>query len=369
MAALDWASTPAQFVGIQAFLDAIDGDGRPSFHFNHTLIPHVPLVYLPSGRRHVGYYRPRGLVTRTKWSVNQDRIDRDYQLFLLQVGYFDTMVGEVVERLKRHGLFDSSLLVITADHGASYQPRRPRRRLVEGNAAEIVPIPLFIKAPFQQEGVVDLRPIQSIDVLPTIADLYGLQIPWKMDGISAADSSWPQDRPIESMTTWSDPWVPHEFALEDLDSRYDISARWLSLFGSGYGPRFWAFGPYAHLIGTRPSSRQIRSVDWLAANLKIPAEALQLEPDADFLPAFLDGDLRASRKLEADSFLAIAINDVIRAVVLVDRASARRQRLKWQAIVPEESFQAGENRVRVFLLRERDNKLKLLEAPVHLWPS
>ena len=82
------------------FLDAIDADSNPSFHFKHTLVPHVPFVLLPSGRRHVSYYRPRGLATKTRWSNDQDRIDRDYQLFLLQVGYVDTMVGELVERLR-----------------------------------------------------------------------------------------------------------------------------------------------------------------------------------------------------------------------------------------------------------------------------
>ncbi len=308
------------------FLDAIDADSNPSFHFKHTLVPHVPFVLLPSGRRHVSYYRPRGLATKTRWSNDQDRIDRDYQLFLLQVGYVDTMVGELVERLQSHNLFDSSLIVITADHGASIKAGQPRRRLVPTNASEILPVPLLIKAPYQVEGVVDRRTIQTIDVLPTIADLYGLQIPWKMDGISAADPAWPQDKPIRAISTLTKPWVRHDFVLTELDSRYDLLARWLNLFGSGYGPEFWAFGPYSDLIGVRPKTRRPTSAKRLTATLNMPAEALHLEAGADFVPAFLEGELHSTRRLDSNSFLAIAVNDVIRAVVPADRASARQKK-------------------------------------------
>lgn len=357
---------PARF---RAFLDAIDANNSPSLYFNHTLLPHVPFIYLPSGRNHVSYFRPRGLATRTKWSTDQDRIDRDYQLFLLQLGLVDTLIGELVERLEIHDLFDSSLIVITADHGASIRAGEPRRRLVRTNASEILPVPLLIKAPYQAQGVVDLRPIQTIDVLPTIADLYGLQIPWEMEGTSAAESAWPQNRPIRATSTWVDPWEEYDFALQDFDSRFDLLDHWQNLFGSGYGPEIWAFGPYNDLIGTQPKKRHTKPAKGLTANLKMPEQALRLAPETSFVPAFLEGQLRSSRPLDPDSYLAIGVNNVIRAVVPVDRASARRHKLEWWAVVPEESFQPGQNRVRVFLLRERKNHVKFMEASVQCEPS
>jgi hypothetical protein len=308
------------------------------------------------------------LATRSRWSYDQDSIDRDYQLFLLQLGLVDTLIGELVERLKSHDLFDSCVLVITADHGASIWAGQPRRRLMQSNASEILPVPLLIKAPFQAEGVVDRRPIRTIDILPTIADLYGLQIPWEMDGISAADSAWPENEPIQATSTWFKTWVEFDFALEDLDSRYDLLAHWLNQFGSGYGSEFWAFGPYSDLIGTQPKKRQAKPAMWLTATLNMPEAALKLEADRDFVPAFLEGELRSTRPLEVSSYLAIGVNDVIRAVVPVDHTSARRNRLKWWAVVPEESFQSGENRVRIFLLRESDDRVKMVEAAVQFEP-
>jgi hypothetical protein len=42
----------------------------------------------------------------------------------------------------------------------------------------------MIKAPHQEQGVVDDRLAQTIDVLPTVADILGVHIPWKVDGKS-----------------------------------------------------------------------------------------------------------------------------------------------------------------------------------------
>ena len=50
---------------------------------------------------------------------------------------------------------------------------------------DMLPVPLFIKAPGQRQGrtVADAH-LQTIDILPTIADLLGVEIPWRVDGHS-----------------------------------------------------------------------------------------------------------------------------------------------------------------------------------------
>ena len=346
----------------ERFLESIESDGKPGLFFTHSLLPHIPYSYFPSGRRYNYMERPLGMKNVRWWSADQERIDRDYQLFLLQLGYVDTLVGKLIDRLKRLDLYDASLLVITADHGASFTANLTRRRLQRVSAAEILPVPLFIKTPYQDRGVVDRRPIQTIDVLPTVADLLDLQIPWEMDGLSAVDSDWPIERPIRAVTALHRKWRQHEFSLEELETRYDLLRRRLDLYGSGYGREFWALGRFAGLIGDRPKKRDIKSAEWLAATLNIPTEALSLEADSNSGPAFLQGEIRSTRTLETECYLAIGVNGVIRAVVPVDRLHASKRRRTWSAVVPEESFQPGENRIRVFLLRERNRGVKLLEA-------
>ena len=56
---------------------------------------------------------------------------------------------------------------------------------------EIMWSPFIMKAPGQTEARVDDANVQSIDVLPTLASLIGVEIPWQVDGldVTSADLS------------------------------------------------------------------------------------------------------------------------------------------------------------------------------------
>ena len=75
--------------------------------------------------------------------------------------------------------------MVAADHGVAFPKRRERRRLNRDTAAEIAPIPLFIKAPGQKKGEVDDAWVETIDIVPTIFDVLDLDPKVKMDGKSA----------------------------------------------------------------------------------------------------------------------------------------------------------------------------------------
>src|SRR5690606_24984891 len=57
----------------------------------------------------------------------------------------------------------------------------------EGRVAEIAYVPLLVKAPGQTTGSVDDRNVQGVDLLPTLADLVGVEIPWEVDGRPACE--------------------------------------------------------------------------------------------------------------------------------------------------------------------------------------
>jgi hypothetical protein len=46
---------------------------------------------------------------------------------------------------------------------------------------------LFIKAPNQSAGVVSDAPIEGVDILPTLADMLDIEVPWPVDGSSVLD--------------------------------------------------------------------------------------------------------------------------------------------------------------------------------------
>ncbi len=59
---------------------------------------------------------------------------------------------------------------------------RPGRR-----SQDIADTPLLIKRPFQHTGRISDRHVRTMDILPTIADVLGIRMPWRVDGVSIFD--------------------------------------------------------------------------------------------------------------------------------------------------------------------------------------
>ena len=97
----------------------------------HALLPHGPWVYLPSGQRS----RPDGPELLPGMQTVPGFYD-DYltshneQRYLLQLGFVDRLLGRLVARLKSQGMYDDTLIVVTADHGFAWQVGVPTRRSV-----------------------------------------------------------------------------------------------------------------------------------------------------------------------------------------------------------------------------------------------
>ena len=161
---------PARF---HQWVGAIRKRQEPSFYFQHALFPHEPWIYLPSGRQS----RPAGNdpvegINRVPGFDDPDLSVHNHLRHLLQVGYTDHLVGELLGRLRRTGQLRDALVIVTADHGYSFQVGVPSRRfLSESNVEEIAPVPFFVKAPGQTEGHVDESLVRNVDVVATIADL------------------------------------------------------------------------------------------------------------------------------------------------------------------------------------------------------
>ena len=94
-------------------------------------------------------------------------------------------------------MLDKTMLVVTSDHGISFETgghRRAAPKLDDINRNEVLPVPLFMKFPGQAAGKVDRRDAQITDVLPTIADSLGVHLPadWKFEGHSLLASPSPR---------------------------------------------------------------------------------------------------------------------------------------------------------------------------------
>jgi arylsulfatase A-like enzyme len=116
------------------------------------------------------------------------------------VEYLDDNVGSFIEWLKRAGLYEKSLIVISADHGESFSHGYGAHggpMLYE----DIIRVPLMIKEPKQTEGKRLETLSEQIDLMPTILELAGVPIEGEIEGKSLAPVLLGKkiERPIFSM--------------------------------------------------------------------------------------------------------------------------------------------------------------------------
>ena len=169
------------------FLAALEPSEGPSLHYLHIVLPHEPWRFFPDGTEYRSPSRdPRGDpagIWLDEWPARLGRLR-----FELQARYTDRLVGQFLDRLQETALWDEAVIVVAADHGAAFTPGEGRRVLTEDNAHEIMWSNLFIRAPGLASGATDVA-IETFDVLPTVAELLGTEVPWPVEGTSvlAAD--------------------------------------------------------------------------------------------------------------------------------------------------------------------------------------
>lgn len=164
---------------------APSGD-RPRFDFLHVLLPHQPWRFLPDGSTYEAPNPPTGAPFVSVWG-DQHAADVARLRHTLQLQYADRSLGAVLDRLHELGTYDESLIVVTADHGVAFTQDSAMRGVSADNYEEILWTPLLVKAPGQAEGEVDDVPMQTIDILPTVAAMLGVDLPDEVDGVPAGE--------------------------------------------------------------------------------------------------------------------------------------------------------------------------------------
>ena len=337
------------------FIDAVDGisdAGRPALHFLHSLLPHEPWIHLPTGQRHSLRSRIIGAV-RDHWRDDAWAVTLEYQRHLLQVQFADSLLGELVQRLRAVGLYDDALVVATADHGASLRPGMPFRLTTGETFAEIAAVPLIVKRPGQRDGRVSAENVETVDILPTVAAEIGLRLPWNPDGTNLFSEHRPA-RPGKSM------FRPGESRMHgpgDLrDAVADAVAHKLARFASG-DPTRPRLGLHDDLVGAavtelvsgRPAGFEVIVDESILLH--------DIEPDAEFLPAHITGGVVGSDSDVTVPPLAIALNGVVAAVTRTYSFRAFGHATPWEVIVDPRRFAPGFNDIRVFAVRGGPNGL------------
>ena len=140
----------------------------------------------------------------------------------------DLRIGQIIDSLKEHDLFEDAVIIVTSDHGeglwtredswngmlrrqqrAKGQPISLYNLMKKGHGihlhSEQIHVPLILKAPQVQHATVNSA-VEGVDLFPTLLELCDLPRPATLQGRSLLDAirddaSWEESRPFAFSAT------------------------------------------------------------------------------------------------------------------------------------------------------------------------
>jgi arylsulfatase A-like enzyme len=316
-ALLDWldrdpAGTPSgtqPFFAYMHFMDAHAPYSPPAPYDTRFMTPAI--AALPPVTDHPTY--TGFLPFETGRAVSADSLSSMVALYDGGIRYLDDQLARLFDELKQRGLYDNTLIILTADHGEEFHERGGwghGHSLFE----ELVHVPLVMSCP---AGVVPLgdyagrryaQPVRHVDLVPTILELCGLGAPATP---AAGESSGPVAQPFTAGTDGKS-LVPILTGLEPPDPPRPVYSE------LDHGGRFahaLRIGPEKAMFCQRGTDRKLFLFD-LATD---PGERSDLAPQDETRAARAEARLNEFRS-------SISSGDVQEVRVTLDEATRERLR-------------------------------------------
>jgi len=161
----------------------------PFFLYVHTNNPHHPYRATPVFRRI--WARESGEVLARieanprleRWEPTESNIRQLRHLYDAEIAWDDQAFGQLVEALRERGLYDDTLLVYVSDHGDEFYEHGGWNH-GHNLHAESVNVPMIVRIPGVGSGRRVTEVAQHIDLLPTLLDELGLDLPGHLEGRS-----------------------------------------------------------------------------------------------------------------------------------------------------------------------------------------
>jgi arylsulfatase A-like enzyme len=176
---------------------------KPVFLLLHYFDPHFGYLEQPDfgfgGRNpsydgHVRSGSIPGFLTRTTPQLSAEDLEELVRLYDSEIALTDHAIGRVLSTLREAGRYESSIIVLTGDHGEEFLDHGAldhAKTLYD----EVVNVPLLMKLPGRPGGRVD-TPVAHVDVLPTLIDWLDLEIPEAARGRSLLSEGGTEPRPV-----------------------------------------------------------------------------------------------------------------------------------------------------------------------------
>jgi hypothetical protein len=330
---------------VDRFLETFDFDSRePPLRFGHFLFPHHPWVLTPDGQRTGVTWSPGSV--GNGWKPDRWLVGQGYQRHILQAQYADTILGKVMDRMREEGIYDEALLVVVGDHGITIRPGIDHQRIMTPDTVgTIAAVPMFIKYPDQfpgvEPGTIDDIRAETVDLLPTVAEVAGIEVPWDVDGLSLLGPV--RAGRTESIMLGKQGAVP--FGVDGTEKLAAAAEKevWFS-DGDPWSltPPGWEAWPGRQITGSETGDLLEISI---TVDQQGDLDSLASEPEV--LPVFLSGRVSLDEDATGREILVVSIDGVARAVTRTFEPKGGSAR--FHVMIPPEFLHPGGNEVVVWL--------------------
>ncbi len=182
-------TNPRLYGEVRKWLDA--RPARPFFVFVHMWDVHFDFVPPPPYDRmfdpdYAGPISGRNFFFNPSVNPKMPRRDLEHLIALYdgEIAWTDEHVGKLIDDLRRLGVYDDTLFVVTADHGTAFFEHGQRAHR-NGLWDELVHVPLIMRWPGPIAAGLRVRAqVRTIDILPTVLALLDQPHPPEVMGQS-----------------------------------------------------------------------------------------------------------------------------------------------------------------------------------------
>jgi hypothetical protein len=198
-------------------------------------------------------------------------------------------------------------------------------------------VPAFIKEPGQTKGRVDDRNWEHVDLLPTMADIIGLTIPWKVDGVSQAG---PARRQTTDKTFYNHPGEPlHRPGPPNFKTvLHGVTDTLIRAHQNGERG-LWQYGATADWIYQPPA--KLGRIGGPAVTAKVQDWNLfsHIDPEAPAVPTLVVGQVTGPAPPQAT--MVVAVNGKVAATSGLFPMQDGQPATSFAAFVPDFLYHAG----------------------------
>ncbi len=189
---------------------------RPFLSYYHFLPPHDP--YLPR-RDFTGHFvdsyepleKPESFATE---GFDYGQLKRNRLVYDRFIAYVDSEFGRLLDAMEASGVLDNTYVILTSDHGELFE-RGIRGHVTPVLYEPLVRIPLVISVPGLRQRRDVFDPTCAVDLLPTIAHLYGQPPPTWTEGFILPTFSPAQPDPLRPVFVMDSKSAPRYGPMTD----------------------------------------------------------------------------------------------------------------------------------------------------------